>query len=67
MSTWGEFEKANPELAQFGASRLPGQVAYLGTVSQSQETDDALRNKGRHRRRNRWSKGERAHHCRVSG
>jgi hypothetical protein len=34
MSTWGEFEKANPELAQFGASRLHGQVAYLGTVSQ---------------------------------
>jgi hypothetical protein len=33
MSNWGEFEKANSELAQFGASRLHGQVAYLGTVS----------------------------------
>lgn len=33
MSTWGEFESAHPELAQFGASRLHGQVAYLGTIN----------------------------------
>jgi hypothetical protein len=33
MHTWGEFQQANPELAQFGASRLHGQVAYLGTIN----------------------------------
>ena len=33
MHTWGEFQKANPELAQFGVARLHGQVAYLGTIS----------------------------------
>jgi hypothetical protein len=32
MKSWGEFERADPALAQFGASRLHGQVAYLGTV-----------------------------------
>lgn len=33
MSTWGEFEAAAPELAEFGRSRLAEEdVAYLATV-----------------------------------
>lgn len=34
MATWGEFAQAHPELAEFGASRLPGNVAYLATIRQ---------------------------------
>ena len=30
--SWGEFERAEPELANFGLSRLDGKVAYLATV-----------------------------------
>lgn len=30
--SWGEFEKAAPELAAFGATRFSGGVAYLATV-----------------------------------
>jgi hypothetical protein len=33
MRSWGTFAAAQPDLAQFGAARLHGQVAYLGTVS----------------------------------
>ncbi len=32
MTTWNEFAQAAPELADFGAKRLNGKVAYLGTV-----------------------------------
>lgn len=31
--SWGELERADPELAAAGASRLHGRVAYLATVS----------------------------------
>ena len=34
MQSWGTFADAQPDLAQFGAARLHGQVAYLGTVNQ---------------------------------
>jgi hypothetical protein len=30
--SWGDFERAAPELAGFGAVRLNGQVAYLATT-----------------------------------
>ena len=30
--SWSAFEEKNPELANFGASRLHGQVAYLATL-----------------------------------
>ncbi len=32
MTTWGEFEKSDPGLAEFGLERLHGKVAYLATV-----------------------------------
>lgn len=32
MATWGEFERAAPELAAFGAERLLKPPAYLATV-----------------------------------
>jgi hypothetical protein len=35
MVTWGEFAKAEPELAAFGAGRLRVPPAYLATVRQS--------------------------------
>jgi hypothetical protein len=31
--TWGDLERADPDLAAAGASRLHGRVAYLATVS----------------------------------
>ena len=31
--TWGDLERADPELAAAGARRLHGRVAYLATVS----------------------------------
>ncbi len=30
--SWGDFEKASPELAAFGAERLHGRVSYLATT-----------------------------------
>lgn len=35
MITWGDFAKAEPELAAFGAGRLQVPPAYLATVRQS--------------------------------
>src|SRR6266545_3700924 len=35
MNTWGEFAKAEPELAAFGAGRLGVPPAYLATVRPS--------------------------------
>ncbi len=35
MLTWGEFAKAEPELAAFGAGRLDVPPAYLATVRRS--------------------------------
>lgn len=32
MTTWGEFARAEPELASFGAARLQAGPAYLATV-----------------------------------
>ena len=32
MLTWGEFEKAAPEMARFGAQRMSERVMYIGTV-----------------------------------
>ena len=33
MSSWGLFAEEDADLADFGAARLHGKVAYLGTVS----------------------------------
>ena len=32
MLTWGEFERAAPEMADFGARRMAERVMYIGTV-----------------------------------
>jgi hypothetical protein len=32
-ASWGDLEKENPELADFGRERLDGRVAYLATTS----------------------------------
>lgn len=32
MPSWGEFERADPELSSFGRQRLDGRVAFLATL-----------------------------------